>query len=173
MKSVKALQSNDCRGARSGDSERTDQTVVHSTLLKVPSINQHSHGRAPLLSHNFSLMELLATVCSGLFSGAALYVTLVDQPVRAANPSLFGVVEFRQTFSSAAVLQASLAMIGSTAAFIRWARASHLDADARQWLFGAIFLFSSLPWTGIFCCCCYYRWEAQHGCCLGSLSLSL
>jgi hypothetical protein len=61
------------------------------------------------------MLILVAAVCAGLFSGAALYVNLVEHPARLACGPELAVREFAPSYKRATVLQASLAMVGSAA----------------------------------------------------------
>lgn len=85
---------------------------------------------------------LLATGCAGLFAGAALYVNLVEHPARLACGTEFAMREFVPSYSRAAVLQASLALLGLAAGVYAW----FLSRDG--WvLAGAILLSSVVPYT--------------------------
>jgi hypothetical protein len=61
------------------------------------------------------MLIVVAAVCAGLFSGAALYVNLVEHPARLACGPELAVREFAQSYKRATVLQASLAVVGSLA----------------------------------------------------------
>jgi hypothetical protein len=61
------------------------------------------------------ILVLTATACAGLFSGAALYINLVEHPARMACGSDLAVREFAPSYKRATVLQASLALVGSLA----------------------------------------------------------
>jgi hypothetical protein len=60
----------------------------------------------------------LATVATGLFAGAALYVTLVEHPARLACGTAIAVAQFRPRHRRGAALQAPLAVL---ALLPRWA----------------------------------------------------
>jgi uncharacterized membrane protein len=61
------------------------------------------------------MLIVVAAVCAGLFSGAALYVNLVEHPARLACGPELAVREFAPSYKRATVLQASLAVVGSLA----------------------------------------------------------
>ncbi|MGH9161229.1 MAG: DUF1772 domain-containing protein [Vicinamibacteraceae bacterium] len=63
---------------------------------------------------------VLATLCTGVFAGAAIYITLVEHPARLAAGTAAAIAEFRPSYRRAAPLQASLAAIGSLAAIVAW-----------------------------------------------------
>jgi hypothetical protein len=55
------------------------------------------------------LFELVATLCAGLFAGAAIYITLVEHPARLECGTDLAVTEFGPSYRRAAIMQASLA----------------------------------------------------------------
>jgi len=59
------------------------------------------------------LLEILATLAAGLFTGAALYVTAVEHPARVSCGSAVAVTEFRPSYERGSIMQASLAVIGA------------------------------------------------------------
>ncbi|HSP99733.1 MAG TPA: DUF1772 domain-containing protein [Candidatus Dormibacteraeota bacterium] len=58
------------------------------------------------------LALILATACAGLFCGAALYINLVEHPARMACGTGLAVREFGPSYRRAAIMQASLAIVG-------------------------------------------------------------
>ena len=64
------------------------------------------------------LAQVTALLCSGLFSGAALYINLVEHPARRALPEAQAKTQFRPSYRRAARLQAPLALSGLLAGFI-------------------------------------------------------
>ena len=60
--------------------------------------------------------ELLAAVATGLFSGAATYITLVEHPARLSCGPAVALAQWRPSYRLATVMQASLAIIGSLSA---------------------------------------------------------
>lgn len=56
--------------------------------------------------------EIVAIIFTGLFAGAALYVSLVEHPARMANTLEVALAEFRPSYKRAAVMQVILAVIG-------------------------------------------------------------
>jgi hypothetical protein len=67
-----------------------------------------------------ALLEIIATLCAGLFAGAAVYVTFVEHPARLECGTELAATEFAPSYRRAAVMQASLAAIGLTCACIAW-----------------------------------------------------
>jgi uncharacterized membrane protein len=88
------------------------------------------------------LAEILAALCCGLFSGAALYVGLVEHPARMECGTQLGVAEFGPSYRRGARVQALLAVLGSLLAMLVWIR-----GGAVAWLWGAVLFFSVVPYT--------------------------
>jgi len=87
-------------------------------------------------------MDLLATLAAGLFTGAAVYVTLVEHPARVSCGTAVAITEFRPSYKRAAVLQAILALVGAAAAVARWGVGGPL-----AWLIGGLLLGAVIPFT--------------------------
>ena len=66
------------------------------------------------------LFELLATLCAGLFAGAAIYITLVEHPARLECGTELAATEFGPSYRRATVMQVPLAAIGLIAAVVAW-----------------------------------------------------
>jgi hypothetical protein len=88
------------------------------------------------------LAELLATWTAGLFTGAALYITLVEHPARLSCGPEIAVTEFRPSYKRAAIMQATLALVGAVSAVARWVMGSPIG-----WLIGGILLGAVIPFT--------------------------
>ena len=88
------------------------------------------------------LAARIATVASGLFTGAAIYINLVEHPARMQAGTQLALTEFAPSYHRATVTQVSLAATGFVSALRAW-RAS---ADAR-WLIGGGLLVASIPFT--------------------------
>ena len=56
--------------------------------------------------------EIVSFVFTGLFAGAALYVSLVEHPARMANTLGIALAEFRPSYKRASVMQVTLAVLG-------------------------------------------------------------
>ena len=92
--------------------------------------------------------EILATICAGLFAGAALYVTAVEHPARLACGTALAVREFGPSYRRATVMQASLAILGLLAAVGAWWRTGHSGLLVGGLILGAVVpftLFGILP----------------------------
>ncbi len=66
------------------------------------------------------VLELIATLCTGLFTGAALYVNLVEHPARVETGTAPAVKHWRPSYRRGTVMQASLAVAGFLAALGAW-----------------------------------------------------
>ena len=88
------------------------------------------------------MFEFLAIVCSGIFAGAAVYISVVQHPasleVGGAMPAAF----FTPMYRRAAPMQASLAVVGSLAGLVAWFAGSGF-----LWLLGALLLGFAVPFT--------------------------
>jgi uncharacterized membrane protein len=88
------------------------------------------------------LFEIAATTACGIFTGAALYINLVEHPARMSCGVRLAATGFGPSYHRAAVMQASLAIFGFVAATSAWfAGADYL------WLVGGILLVAVVPFT--------------------------
>jgi uncharacterized membrane protein len=91
------------------------------------------------------LLELIATLCTGLFAGAAIYINVVEHPARLETGTAAAVKQFRPSYRRASVMQASLAIAGLLAALGAWAQGRGTPV-----LVGGLLLGSVVPFTLIF-----------------------
>ena len=87
-------------------------------------------------------MEFVTTFCTGLFAGAALYISLVEHPARMECGTALAATEFGPSYRRATVMQASLAI----AAFLA-ATASFAFTSNYAWLSGGICIVAVIPFT--------------------------
>jgi uncharacterized membrane protein len=66
------------------------------------------------------ILELIATFCTALFAGAAIYVNLVEHPARVECGTAVAVQQWRPSYRRATVMQASLALIALLSAVGAW-----------------------------------------------------
>jgi uncharacterized membrane protein len=86
--------------------------------------------------------EFIASLCAGLFAGAAVYISLVEHRARMELRSEVAVAEFIPSYRRAARLQASLAVVGTIAALVAW----WLSRET-LWLVGGLIFFAVVPIT--------------------------
>ena len=86
--------------------------------------------------------EIVATLASGIFAGAAVYVNFVEQPARLSCGVELAVTEWRPSYKRGTVMQAPLAAIGSLAALVSWWFDRGLG-----WLIGGLLLLVIIPFT--------------------------
>jgi uncharacterized membrane protein len=91
-----------------------------------------------------ALAELTATLSSGLFAGAAVYINLVEHPARMQTGIRPALTEFAPSYHRATVTQVSLASAGFLSALAAW----RFGYDSR-WLIGGGLLVSVIPFTAL------------------------
>lgn len=87
------------------------------------------------------MLHFVAVLCAGLFTGAAVYVSLVQQPA-ALEAGVAGRL-FAPMYGRAAALQASLAVVGSLAGLL----AGITGGAGGLSIVGALLLFAVVPYT--------------------------
>jgi len=85
---------------------------------------------------------ILTTLCAGLFAGASLYINLVEHPARVSCGTEFALREFAPSYARAAIMQATLALVGLGFGVLAW-----LAQRDPLILTGAILLGSVVPYT--------------------------
>jgi hypothetical protein len=88
------------------------------------------------------LVGQLALIAAALFTGAAVYVNVAEQPARLALDDQASLAEWKPAYARGFVMQASLAIIG----FLLGVIAARADMDWR-WLAGALVLLANGPVT--------------------------
>ena len=86
--------------------------------------------------------QIVATLASGIFSGAAVYINFVEQPARLSCGVQLAVTEWRPSYKRGTLMQAPLALIGSLSALISW----WFDRGL-AWLIGGLLLLLIIPFT--------------------------
>jgi Domain of unknown function (DUF1772) len=88
------------------------------------------------------IAEFIAVFTCGLFTGAAVYLSLVEHPARMECGVELAATEFPPSYRRAAVMQASLAAICFLASLAAW----HTGATF-WWVVGGLVLVSVIPFT--------------------------
>lgn len=91
------------------------------------------------------LLEVVALLSSGLFAGAALYLSAVEHPARMSEGASFALREFRPSYMRAAPLQASLAVVCFLCSAAVWWLTSRWE-----WLAGGVLVGAVVPFTFAF-----------------------
>ncbi|TPX67917.1 hypothetical protein SpCBS45565_g03479 [Spizellomyces sp. 'palustris'] len=90
-------------------------------------------------------LESAATISAGLFTGAALYITLVEQPARFKSSAEASKRHFQHTYPLAARMQANLALVAGGSSLVL----ALLKKSTRYYIATAAFL--SIPVYTIAC----------------------
>ena len=88
------------------------------------------------------IVALVAILAAGLFTGAAVYITFVEHPARVSCGSTLAVTQFAPSYQRATVMQASLALIGTSAGIVRWGAGGGIG-----WLVSGVVLGAVVPFT--------------------------
>lgn len=88
------------------------------------------------------LLDLVALLSTGLFAGAALYVSLVEHPARTECGPAVALTEFRPSYRRGALLQATLAAVGCLAGVAAWARGGGTTMLISGLLLAAVITFT-------------------------------
>ena len=90
----------------------------------------------------FYVLSLVAVGCCGLFAGAAVYINLVEHPVRLRCGMDEALREWASSYGRASVMQASLALLGGVAGVLTRFLFGGLGS-----LLGALLLLAVVPFT--------------------------
>jgi hypothetical protein len=88
------------------------------------------------------LLQSLAILTTALFTGAAVYVSAVEQPARLACPIDVAIAEWRPSYRRATVMQASLAVLGTLSGI-----AAGISSGGAVWIVAAFVLSAVVPFT--------------------------
>lgn len=89
-----------------------------------------------------NIAEFIAVVACSLFTGAAVYINLVEHPARMECGVEIATTEFAPSYHRAAVLQASVAALGLLSSVVAW-----VAGGSPWWLFGGVLVGSVIPFT--------------------------
>lgn len=88
--------------------------------------------------------QFIATFCTAIFAGAALYINLVEHPARRSRDTSAAVIEWASSYKRATFMQAPLAVIGFIAGTAVW-----LFGAGLGWLVAAALIGVVIPFTFI------------------------
>lgn len=88
------------------------------------------------------MFEMIATLCAGLFAGAAIYINLVEHPARMSLGSGPALAEWAPSYHRATRMQAPLALIGAIAAIV-----AGVTGNGAGWVAGGLLLGAVIPMT--------------------------
>ena len=66
------------------------------------------------------ILELIATFCTAIFAGAAIYINLVEHPARVECGTALAVQQWRPSYRRATLMQASLALAAFLTSLGAW-----------------------------------------------------
>jgi Domain of unknown function (DUF1772) len=88
------------------------------------------------------LSGLVALAVAALFTGAALYINLAEQPARLKLDDRALLIQWQAAYKRGFAMQASLAVLGFLCGAVAW-----WQTDRLAFLFGALVLLSNWPYT--------------------------
>jgi hypothetical protein len=86
--------------------------------------------------------QFLATMCTGLFAGAALYVNLAEHPARMSRATRVAAEVWAPSYERATRMQAPLAVVSFLAALIAW-----FFGGGAVWLAAGVLIGIVVPFT--------------------------
>jgi hypothetical protein len=90
------------------------------------------------------MFGVFALLAAALFTGAAIHVSISEQPARLTLDDRAALAEWQASYPRAALMQATLALVGFVLAILEW-----LVTGNWAWLVGALLLIANWPYTFI------------------------
>ena len=88
------------------------------------------------------IAEFVAVLACGLFTGAAVYISLVEHPARKECGAEIAATEFPPSYRRASIMQATLAALGLLLSIAAW-----LAGATFWWAIAGVLLGSVIPFT--------------------------
>ncbi len=88
------------------------------------------------------LLQLVATLCTALFAGAAVYINLVEHPARVSCGTAAALAEWAPSYRRATLMQAPLALIAFLTSVAAWAM-----GGGSAWLIAGLLIGAVVPFT--------------------------
>ena len=88
------------------------------------------------------LIGQLALVTAAVFAGAALYISLVEQPARLGLDQRSLLAEWKPAYKRGTAMQAPLAVLGFLLGLAAWWQTGHVG-----WALGALLMVANWPFT--------------------------
>jgi uncharacterized membrane protein len=86
--------------------------------------------------------EFIATLSASLFTGASIYINLVEHPARMSCGTRLAVTEFAPSYKRATVMQVLLAIVAFISSLTAW-----LLNSGSYWLIGGCLIVLVIPFT--------------------------
>lgn len=84
----------------------------------------------------------LALIAAALFAGAALYVSLIEQPARLLLDNQAALTEWKPAYKRGTLMQAPLAIVSFVLGLIGWWQTGNLG-----WIIGGLLMLANWPFT--------------------------
>jgi len=88
------------------------------------------------------MIGLLALVSAAIFGGAAIYISVAEQPARMRLDEEAMLIQWKLAYARGYAMQASLAVIATLLGCMAWRQDPHA-----QWLIGTGLMFANWPFT--------------------------
>lgn len=88
--------------------------------------------------------EFAAVLACTLFTGASIYINLVEHPARLSCGTEIAATQWAPSYKRATVMQVTLAVVATLAGFTRG-----LQGGGAVWFWAAVLIFAVIPFTAV------------------------